>query len=82
MTFVRQDKNGDWFVCSKTSSNHASRKYKKSGRIRKGDEHCTYKNFYLIKYGHPANGYAILGLVHFPKEFIGRRIQFKVEVLK
>lgn len=50
-----------------------------------GDNPKNYRNWWLIKHsgGKYHNiGYAQIGDVHFPKEYVGKRVRFKVEVIE
>lgn len=78
--FVREASDGNWYVCRITSSNHAGRRKQKnpSGKNR------TYRNWFLIKFNGTkgSSGRLTVKTLTFPKEFIGKRIRLKVDVLK
>ncbi len=41
-----------------------------------------WRNWWLIKYQHVNSGKVSLGQVYLPKEYIGKKVRFKIEIMK
>ena len=41
-----------------------------------------YRNWFLIKYNSKKTGYVNIGFMTLPEEYIGKRVRFKIEVIK
>ena len=68
--FIRKSGNGNYYL--------VRRKYG-IGRTVKSQRH---KNIYLVKANHNGQGLLKLnGSVYFPKEFIGGRVRFRIEIV-
>jgi hypothetical protein len=69
--FLRKYPDGNWYVCRTTSSGNR-------GRLGKSQ---TYRNWYLIK-DHTTGGILkVNGSIVFPKEMIGKKVTFKMEII-
>lgn len=71
-----------FYVCRKTARIRSGNKVK---HHQKTEQKC-YRNWFFVKYFSPStassSGMIYLNEIRFPKEFIGKRIRLKVEVLK
>ena len=66
---IRKGSNGSLYVCRKKS---------------KGNQITNYRDWWFVKYcGHVKQkcGVIVLGTVTIPRELVGKRIRFKVEVI-
>ena len=71
--FLRKLSNGEWYICRRTTGGN------KSGKVGK---HICWRDRWLIKcHGNGSEGSLIRGDVCFPKEFIGKKIRLKVEII-
>ena len=71
--FIKQASDGNWYVCRKM----------RAGIRRSGNVKASERDWFLVKY----SGYS--GYIHnsrthisFPKEFVGKRVRLKVEVIE
>jgi len=46
------------------------------------EKYKVNRDWWLVKYNGRSNGYVNLMHVCFPREFLGKRVRFKVEVIK
>jgi len=71
--FLRQTPNGEWYVSRITSSNKMGRRSKTK----------LYRNWWLIKWHGNGGNCGKLGMksITFPKQFVGKKIRLKVEVM-
>ena len=65
--FIKKVGNGDWYVYRKTSANSVGRRSKNQ----------VYRDWFWIKQNRMIN----LKHLTFPKEFIGKKIRLKIEVI-
>lgn len=73
---VKQSVDGNWYVCKVTSSST-------KGRIRGGanDSKKTYRNWFFVRYANERQA-IIYGRTYCPKEFLGKRVRLKLEVIE
>ena len=79
---LKKLKDGRYCVVAKGLSNTTKKKYKKAKKIRKGDEHCTFRDWFLVRHSSGRDtGYLQVKSISFPKELIGKRIRLIIEEL-
>ena len=73
MAFVKKFSDGEYYLCRYPmgSSNKCG--------IR---EQKKYRNWYLIKSNKGAGFLGVTGIVTLPKEFIGKKVRLKVEIME
>ncbi len=69
--FIREIKKGEWYVCRQTSG----KRWGKKRRER------IYRDWYLVKWGSNV-GVVCATSICFPKEFIGKKIRLKIEIME
>ena len=69
--YVRQAGNGEWYICR-------SRRLKGIGRRANKD----FRNWFLIKSSGNSKARLDIKVITFPKEFFGKKIRLKIEVIK
>lgn len=80
--FVRQDKDGNWYVCRRTTKFHNRGRATKSSKTQLSK---SFRNWFLVKY-HSRGG--VITTFHkntvldCPKRFIGKRVRLKLEVIE
>ena len=73
--FIRKNSDGEWYVCRKTRAG-----YKRSGNVK-----ASTRDWWMVKSSSTSQYicYFTKGTpLSCPKEFIGKRVRLKVEVLE
>ena len=52
------------------------------GRTRRTDDNRVYRDWYFVKFATENRGYLALENLYFPKEYIGKKVKLKVEVIE
>lgn len=80
---MRQAKDGNWYVCRRTSSSTR-------GRLKKSkvNTKASYRDWFLVKYragsSYFSGGYIVIKGEHLyiPENFVGKRIRLKLEIIE
>lgn len=82
---LKQDENGSFYLARKTTSSmHAKCITKRGEKLRLNSKLKCFRDWWLVKYCGYSGGVGSNTSfnVSFPKEFVGKKVRFKLEILE